>query len=76
MLFVPPVCPNPRCPSTIASIEFRWQRRGSYRRKCDGKLVLRYACRICRRGFSSQTYRVDYRLKKPRLDVPIFHAFV
>lgn len=76
MTFRPPSCPHEHCPSSTGSIPFRWQRRGSFRRACDGRLVLRYFCLGCRRGFSMQTFRVDYRLKKPRLEGPIFASFI
>lgn len=76
MPFQPPSCPNFACPSRRDAVPFRWQRRGSFRRACDGKLVCRYHCLACRKGFSTQTFRVDFRLKKPRIDDAIFASFV
>jgi hypothetical protein len=38
--------------------------------------VRRFHCHICRRSFSVQTFRVDYRLKRPQLTGPLFDAFV
>lgn len=75
MSFRPPSCPHPNCPSS-RGVEFRWHRRGTFRRACDGRLVMRYFCLACRRGFSTQTFRVDYRLKKPQIDAQIFASFV
>ncbi|MEO6708923.1 MAG: hypothetical protein ABIP42_05050 [Planctomycetota bacterium] len=41
--------------------------RGQYKRKCDGRTVPRFQCLACVRGFSEQTFRVNYRLKRPDL---------
>jgi hypothetical protein len=38
--------------------------------------VRRFHCHACRRSFSVQTFRVDYRLHRPHLTGPIFDAFV
>jgi transposase-like protein len=75
MSFRPSRCPRPRCPS-LTSGHFRWQHRGSYRRRCDGRSVQRFICLECRRFFSVQTFRLDYRLKRPRLHLQLFRDFV
>ncbi|MBK7874545.1 MAG: IS1 family transposase [Planctomycetes bacterium] len=36
----------------------------------------RYRCSTCDRGFSDQTFRLDYRLRRPELDQRIYEAFV
>lgn len=36
----------------------------------------RYLCLTCKLTFSAQSFRVNYRLRKPELDGPIFDAFV
>jgi hypothetical protein len=39
-------------------------------------VVRRFHCHVCNRSFSVQTFRVDYRLKRPGLTAPIFDDFV
>ena len=75
MLFLPRHCPRPDCPSR-ASRHFRWRRKGRFTRLCDGRSVPRFLCLGCLRTFSSQTFRVDYRLRKPRLHLALFKDFV
>jgi hypothetical protein len=67
--FIPTECPYPECDRTKP---FRYQFRGAYTRKVDGRSVPRVQCLGCKRRFSAQTFRVDYRLKRPDLVVPIF----
>jgi hypothetical protein len=38
--------------------------------------VQRFVCLECRRFFSIQTFRLDYRLRKPRLHLALFRDFV
>lgn len=73
--FQPPHCPYPDCQSQ-SSEPFEFSRFGTYRRKCDGRRIPRFTCHACERTFSTQTFRVDYRLKKPRLTEPVFQGFV
>lgn len=73
--FVPPFCPTDSCPARAGGLTLRFQRDGSYRRATDGRSVARFRCRICKRRFSSQSFRLDYRLKLPRLNVPILGLF-
>jgi len=73
--FVPTHCPRRDCPSTTTG-HFRWQHRGTYTRRCDGRPVPRFLCRECRRFFSSQTFRLDYRLKRPRLHLDLYALLV
>ena len=75
MLFLPRHCPLPDCPSHT-SHHFRWRRKGRFKRLCDGRSVPRFLCLECRHTFSSQTFRVDYRLRKPRLHLALFKDFV
>ena len=49
-------------------------RKGSYRRARDKRLVARFFCKSCQRGFSSQTFRIDYRHRKAYLNQQIFRA--
>jgi len=72
--FVPPRCPYPACPGHDPSRSFSYRRRGSYVRGVDGKRVQRFQCTVCFRSFSSQTFRLDYRLGRPDTVAPIFAA--
>jgi hypothetical protein len=74
--FRPPFCPRADCSSHADGSAFRFWFRGRYRRACDGRIVHRFHCHSCRRSFSVQTFRVDYRLKRPQLTGSIFDAFV
>jgi transposase-like protein len=75
MIFVPPRCPRPSCPS-YAGAAFRCERRGVYARKCDGRTVQRFRCSCCGRFFSTQSFRTDYRLKRPHLHIELFGLLV
>jgi transposase-like protein len=75
MLFLPLHCPRPDCPSHT-SRHFRWRKKGRFTRACDGRTVPRFTCLECRRTFSSQTFRLDYRLRKPKLHLALFKDFV
>ena len=66
-MFYPPFCPNSNCSSELTNRSFQYRRRGSYRRKCDGRHVPRFLCIVCQRGFSSQTFRGNYRYRLPTL---------
>ena len=68
MEFDPPFCPFPECPSRAGARAFRFRRSGCYRRACDRRIVPRFVCRACARRFSAQTFRLDYRFRKPALD--------
>ena len=67
MAFHPPVCPHPDCPSRASDVRFTYCRRGAFRRSCDRRRVRRFQCLVCQRGFSEQSFRLDYRLKRPEL---------
>jgi len=75
-LFQPPYCPNHSCPSEQGLDPFRYQKRGSYLRACDGKCIPRFRCLACKRGFSKQTFKSNYRYRKPYLHHLLLHAFV
>jgi hypothetical protein len=49
---------------------------GTFDRKVDKRVVQRFQCTVCHKGFSSQTFRVDYRLKKPWLPLGLFQGLV
>jgi hypothetical protein len=71
MSFLPKFCPHADCPSR-SNAPFRYRRRGFFRRHCDLRSVPRFQCRCCSRGFSEQTFRLNYRLKRPALLVHFF----
>jgi len=74
MSFTPPHCPNQKCHSNSGH-PFLWRKRGSYPRKCDGRRVQRFHCIICQKGFSTQSFRLDYRLKLLRIQSQVFKLF-
>lgn len=76
--FVPAFCPRPECPQHGEGLpRFRCRRlKATYRRKCDGRVVPRFRCHACRRGFSQQSFAASYYLKRPELSVPIAKAIV
>jgi transposase-like protein len=73
--FTPRACPNPDCPSRHGA-PFLWRRQGFFTRRVDLRRVQRFRCLTCRRGFSSQTFRVDYRYHRPHLHVAFFVRMV
>ena len=75
MEFQPRFCPC-RSPLCETHPGFQYQRRGTFKRACDGRVIQRYQCKRCKRTFSAQTFRVDYRHHKPHLDHSIFLKFV
>lgn len=75
MRFQPPHCPHPECPSR-ANTTWRCARWGRYRRKCDGREAQRFRCATCRRTFSAQAFRLDYRLHRPRLHLDLWPLLI
>lgn len=71
--FEPDHCPHPDCKDATS---FRCQRHGTYRRACDGREVQRFRCQSCLHTFSVQTFRFDYRHRKPRINHLLLNAFV
>ncbi|MBK8179401.1 MAG: hypothetical protein IPK67_11035 [Planctomycetes bacterium] len=62
----PTCCPHSDCPSRSGA-PFSCRRDGHFQRDLEPRAVQRYECSACGRGFSDQTLRVDYRLKRPGL---------
>ena len=75
MRFRPRACPRPGCPS-LRSGHHRWRYKGFFVRACDGRSVQRFLCLECQHTFSTQTFRLDYRLKKPLLHHALFGPLV
>lgn len=72
MRFEPPRCPYPVCPRHLAPAPDFFVRRGWYRVRCRVERVPRFRCKSCRRTFSRQTFRHDYRDKRPQTNAPLF----
>lgn len=72
MQFDPPRCPYSTCVAHQKP-EGRWYvRKGYYQPACRSKPVQRYRCRYCLLSFSAQTFRHDYRDRKPWCNAPLF----
>ena len=76
MSFEPPRCPNTGCPSHDIRCAFRYVRNGKFVRKCDRRHVQRFICLVCERGFSTQTFHVSYRHKRPELNRLVAYELV
>jgi len=76
--FVPSFCPRPGCSQhRVEPASFQYTRlRATYQRRCDGRVVPRFVCHTCRKGFSQQSFAVSYYLKRPELTVPIARGVV
>lgn len=72
MDFVPPRCPNQRCEQHARPTGRFYRRCGFYWPRCRSGPVPRFRCRSCRRGFSRQTFRHDWRDRRPECNEPLF----
>src|SRR6188768_2272370 len=73
-MFQPPRCPYRSC-SAFASPESDSLRpHGHYLAKCRPHPIPRFRCRACRRTFSRQTFRMDYRDHRPDLNARLFRS--
>jgi transposase-like protein len=75
MRFWPTYCPYAACPSRTEG-RFQASPWGTFLRKCDGRPAQRFRCSSCLRTFSSQTFRLDYRLQRPRLHLDLWPLFI
>jgi transposase-like protein len=75
MQFQPGFCPC-ETPDGGTCGSRQYQRRGTFTRACDGRQVQRFQCKRCGHTYSTQTFRVDYKLRKPALDRLIFTLLV
>ncbi len=71
-MFIPPRCPNRTCPDHRSPSPCFFHRHGVYRPRCRPWPVPRFRCRRCRKTFSRQTFRMDYRDRKPHLNRLLF----
>lgn len=74
--FEPPRCPNTDCPLHTDPVPGFFKRKGRYWPKCRSVPVPRFICRGCGKGFSRQTFRMDYRDRKPELNPKLFMLLV
>ncbi len=75
--WTPPFCPNPACRfHRHDKALWRFVRNGFYGRLASPRRIQRLRCVTCRRQFSTQTFHPTYWLKRPELQVPIFHRLV
>jgi transposase-like protein len=72
MDFRPPRCPNRDCVQHRDPHAGFCHRCGFYRAKRHHGPVQRFRCSSCRRRFSMQTFRHDYRDRRPELNAPLF----
>ncbi len=72
MKFIPPRCPYPDCEQFAQPEPRFFVRYGYYKPRCRRWPVPRFRCRSCGRTFSRQTFRHDYRDKRPECNVPLF----
>ena len=73
-MFQPPRCPNRACSQHGFPRPGFYRRNGHYRAKCRAHPVPRFLCRSCGRGFSRQTFRMDYRDHRPHLNARVFES--
>lgn len=72
----PPRCPYPECPKHRHPVAGFAVRTGRYFPLCRNHSVQRFRCRQCRRTFSRQTFRADFRQKKPHINAACFRLMV
>lgn len=72
MPFRPPRCPHRNCPEHSGGRPDFYIRHGSYLPRCRRRRVPRFRCRTCQRTFSRQTFRHDYRDRRPECNVRLF----
>lgn len=68
----PPYCPADDCEAHTRPSPGFCLRDGFYKPRCKARRVQRYRCKLCRRRFSRQTFRQDYRDHKPWLNQRVF----
>jgi transposase-like protein len=71
-MFRPPFCPQRSCSQHTDPRPDFFVLYGNYKPRCRSHPVQRYRCRTCRRTFSRQTFRADYRDHRPDLNARLF----
>ncbi len=75
-MFEPPRCPRPACAYHARPVGRFYLRKGFYHPRCRSHPVARFRCRGCGGGFSRQTFRADYRHKKPHINARFLDLMV
>ena len=70
--FTPPFCPNPDCSHHQRPEGRFYLRYGTFVAACHAAPVPRFRCRACKITFSTQTFRQDYRDRRPEVNRPVF----
>ena len=73
-MFKPPFCPHRDCSQHLEPAPRFYHRHGTYHPKCRPRPVPRFFCKACRRTFSRQTFRMDYRDHRPDLNARFFEC--
>jgi transposase-like protein len=73
-MFLPPRCPYRGCAAHERALPDFYRRLGHYRAKCRPHPIPRFACKLCGRSFSRQTFRMDYRDHRPDLNARLFQS--
>ena len=71
-MFLPPRCPHPDCLRHRHPGGRFYYRYGYYQAACRAHRIQRYLCRTCGRTFSRQSFRMDFRDRRPDLNAPLF----
>ena len=71
-MFEPPRCPYPACSRHRDPAGRFYCRHGRYEPRCRSAPVPRFRCLGCRRTFSRQTFRHDYRDRRPETNARVF----
>lgn len=72
MSFRPPRCPNPDCSNHAAPDARHIIRWGYFMARCRDRREPRFRCLECRKTFSRQTFRHDYRDRRPDCNDRLF----
>lgn len=70
-MYEPPFCPHTDCGNHRDPRGRFFLRHGHYRASCRAQPIPRFRCKLCRRSFSRQTFRADYRDHKPGLNAEV-----
>ncbi len=76
MHFTPPRCPNRACSQHASPRAGFWIGHGRYKPRCRRVPVPRFRCRSCGKTFSRQTFRHDYRDRRPQCNVRLLWLLV
>lgn len=71
-MFHPPRCPYRHCANHSRPPRDFFTRKGFYSARSRPHPIPRFRCRACRRTFSRQTFRMDYRDHRPHLNARLF----